>query len=314
MLKLLSKVASRWRVWLPVIGWVVAAVVATQWLLHRTLMDADMPTYHVIAGLIQAILILVPAGLYVVWRHAARRERAALEELRKSEQLREDLTAMLVHDLKNPVITSAMALDCLLEETEGRECLPAAARDMMVRARRNLRRLEDMIGDMLSISAAQAGGLRLDMEPTDLCALIVETVQDNRHRAERDGICLSIGDRCEAAPIEIDREHIQRVIENLLSNALAHTSSGGSIELTVGEGEGGLVVSVSDTGDGIDEELSDELFGRYAQDRSSRGPGRTSVGLGLAYCKIAVEAHGGRIWAENTDHGSRFSFSLPRPR
>ncbi|MGC9318448.1 MAG: sensor histidine kinase [Armatimonadota bacterium] len=298
--------------WLPVVGWVAVAVVATQALLHSAFMDIPMPAYHVASGLIQAILILVPAALYVVWRHAAERERAALAELRESEQLRDELTAMLVHDLKNPVITAAMALDVLLEETEGRECLPPPEREMMVSARRNLRRLEGMIGDVLSINAAQAGRMQLSTEPTDLCHLVSEAVEDSSRRATREGIELSVGDRCKAPSIEIDREHIRRVVENLIANAIDHTSSGGRIEVSVSRGEDGTVVSVTDTGDGIDEELSHELFEAYAHSGPSRRQSRSSVGLGLAYCKLAVEAHGGHIWAENVDHGgSRFSFALP---
>ena len=311
VLNAVSRAASRWRVWLPVVGWVIGAVVATQWLLHETIMGLSMSIYHVTAGLVQTILILVPAALYIFWRRTAQRERVALENLRRSERLRDDLTAMLVHDLRNPVISTAMALDCVLENAKESECLPPVDREMMVRARRNLRRLEGMIGDMLSINAAQAGRMKLDREPTDLCALAVEIVADYGPRADGKGIDLSADDSCSAPTIRIDREHINRVIDNLLSNAIDHTSSGGAIGLTVVEGEEDVVVSVADTGDGIDEALSHELFDRYAQKRSAGGLRRSSVGLGLAYCKMAVEAHGGRIWAENTDDGSRFSFSLP---
>ena len=308
---LVPEVKLSWRAWLPVLGWIVAAVVATQWLLHSTLMDIDMLMYHVIAGLIQAALILVPAGLYLAWRQTAEREHLALEELRKSEQLREDLIAMLVHDLKNPAISSAMAIDLLLEDAEDRKWLPRSDRDLMLDARRNLGRLERMIGDMLAVSAARAGQMQLNRKTTNLCDLMSEIVQDNSQRAASEDIALSLDDECESVTMDIDRELIRRVVENLLVNAITHTPPEGRVELSVVGGSSQVVVSVSDTGEGIEEGLGDRLFEPYSRGSTSHKREHSSVGLGLAFCKAAVEAHGGRIWAESTGGGSRFSFSLP---
>ncbi len=309
---LLNRTANGWAIWLPIVGWAVLAVALTQGLLHVLLMDLPMIAYHIVAALIQAFLVLVPAYLYVLWRRTAERERAAYDELRRSEHIREELTAMLVHDLKNPAITAAMAIDLLLEAAEDGGYLPDADRQMMVSARRNLRRLEGMIGDVLTINAADAGGVTLHREPTDLRELVGEAVEDVSTRAAAAGIELIASGEREGPSVEVDREHILRVIENLTTNAMAHTSAGGRIEVAVIEADGEAVVSVTDNGDGIDEELSHHLFDRYAQASAARRPGRSSVGLGLAYCKIAVEAHGGRIWARNVEGGGcRFSFALP---
>ena len=306
--------AADWRVWLPVVGWVIVAVVLTQALLHSLFMDLPMARYHVLAGVFQAVLILVPSGLYVLWRRTAHNERVANEELRRSEQFREDLAAMLVHDLKNPVISAALALDLLLTEDSESPCLSGDDREMMVSARRNLRRLDDMIGDILTINAGDRGAIMLDRQPTELCSIIEGVVSDLTARAAAGGVALTAADDCPESVVDIDPAYIRRVLENLVANATAHTPSGGAIGISVDRGDDEVVVSVTDTGEGIDEESSDELFDRYVQ----RGPGarttRTSVGLGLAYCRIAVEAHGGRIWAENTDDGSRFSFTLPLSR
>ena len=309
----LTQALAEWRTWLPVVGWVIVAVVLTQALLHSLFMDLPMSTYHVLAGVIQGVLIFVPSALFVLWRRTARRTRIINEDLRRSEQLREDLTAMLVHDLKNPVITAALALDLMLDDTADEECLPDSDRAIMIGARRSLQRLEGMIGDVLAINAADNGGIPLSLQHTDLTSLIAEVAEDVIARATAEEIEIILDDLPELPEADVDREHVRRVVENLISNALAHTGRGGRIDLSACARDDEIIVSVTDTGDGIAPELSDELFERYAQadrDRSSR-LGRSSVGLGLAYCKIAVEAHGGRIWAENTESGSRFSFSLP---
>lgn len=169
-----------------------------------------------------------------------------------------------------------------------------------------------MIGDVLAVSAAQAGRMTLNVEPADLCELVAEVVANVAPQAATQGIALVFEDECAHAGTDLDREHIHRVLENLIANALAHTSSGGAVDVAVAAHADEVVVSVTDTGDGIDEQFSHELFERYAQGGGARGRGRSSVGLGLAYCKLAVEAHGGRIWAENVEGGgSRFSFALP---
>ena len=306
-----SSHVATWRVWLPVLVWVVIAVGLTQTLVHLLFMDLNMVTYHIYSGIIQALLILVPASLYVLWRDTARRERAALAELQRSEQLRKDLTAMLVHDLKNPVISAAMGLELVLE-SENRDDMPALQEEMLVRARATLRRLEEMVGDIFALSLVQAGELPLQIESIDLCDLIAEVVADTTAQANQRGIELSAPDLCEVPDVEADYRHVRRVLENLVANAIAHTPRGGRVEVSVSEGEQELVASVTDTGEGIDEDLGEELFDLYTQGPRSAPKGRASAGLGLAFCKLAVEAHGGRIYAESAPGGgSRFSFTLP---
>lgn len=305
-------IIADWRVWLPVVGWVVAAVVLSQALLHNLFMDLNMFVYHVVAGLIQAVLLLVPAALYVLWRDSARRERESREELGQTERMRDDLVAMLVHDLKTPVVTAAMALDLLLEEAGERKCLPADEWEMVRNARRNLGRLEGMVGDILAVSVARQGRINLRVAPSDPCELVAEQVEGLRLQAVARGIELTMARDCDVPALQLDRTQIRRVLDNLLTNAITYTPAGGRVAVSVHRQDGEVVVSVADTGGGMDG-LGPELFEPYTQGSSRRSGDRASVGLGLAFCKLAVEAHGGRIWAESTGEGSRFSFALPAP-
>lgn len=305
----MAKATRNWKTWLPVIGWVALAVLLSQALLHHFFMNASMLAYHIAAGVFQGILIIVPAGLYVLWRHTTERERKALEDLREAEELREDLTAMLVHDLKNPVISSTMALNLVLKRAD--HSLDPTEREMLHRAGRSLERVENMIGDVLSIATAQAGRMELETESADICDIALDAVEENAERADSQAIKLAVGE-CNSAVATVDRKHIRRVLDNLIANAIAHTPSEGRIDISVQASSDEILVSVTDTGDGIDQDTAERLFDRYVRAGSDEGRERTSVGLGLAYCKLAVEEHGGRIRAENVEGaGTRFSFTLP---
>lgn len=307
----LRQTVRDWRTWVPIIVWLAAGIAAAQVLLHDLFTGLPVFWYRLASGALQAVLVLVPASLYVVWRHAAERERRALEELQATQQMREDLIAMLVHDLKSPAISAGMALDMLLEESRTVELLDRDDLEMVIAARRNLRRLERMVADALEVAAAQERPLKLKLAPGDLCAAAAEVVEDSRPQADRNGLTLELKVDRALPRFAFDADKIRRVLDNLVSNAIAHTPAGGRVRVEVARNGAEAQVTVADSGEGISEELREWVFEKYAQGDPARHQ-VGSVGLGLAFCRLAVEAHGGRIRVEPSEWGgSAFTFTLP---
>lgn len=230
----------------------------------------------------------------------------ALQQLRETQALRDDLTHVLVHDLKHPLVSAEMALNLLRRDPGGPE-----AEERLELARGSLRVLQEMIGEILTIAAAEAGKLGLAREPVDLAALVQEAVQQARGRAEERRITVAVsGDG--AVPIEGDVFRLRRVLWNLLDNSLKFTPPEGQVAISVHRKDGEAEVEVADSGPGIPRELQPLLFRKFAQPEAERQGQQLSVGLGLYYCRLIVEAHGGRIWLESPgEGGSVFHFTLP---
>ncbi len=154
--------------------------------------------------------------------------------------------------------------------------------------------------------------MRLDLEPTSLSDLISETIESMSHQARRKRIHLSAPDRPDLAPVLADPLKIQRVILNLVQNAIRHTPSDGSVSLEVREVEEAVAVSVTDSCGGIGPNEMDHVFEPFFRGDPARLRDGSGAGLGLSIAKGIVEAHGGRIWVENAAaSGCRFNFTLP---
>ena len=218
---------------------------------------------------------------------------------------------MLIHDLTGPAVTTGMALNALARSETANTARTVEDLELLRIARDGVSRLEHMIGDMLDVAAAEAGGLRLNVSRVDLAALARAAVQETALRAEEGRIDVRGPSSAEAVPVEADAQRLRRVIDNLLANAVRFTPAHGSIDVSVASSAGEAVVTVRDSGPGVPHEQRERIFDTYGQAGTASG-GRMSVGLGLAFCKLVVEAHGGRIWVETAPgQGSAFSFVLP---
>ena len=251
--------------------------------------------------------------LIIAWAVAA--VRTANDRLRASEALREDLTNMLVHDLKNPLTSSTMALDMLrrkvLAETSGSDMLEPS--ELLHIAQEGQERLRRLIEDLLDVARAEAGSpLALNTSRTDLVHVLRTAVQAFQSRARAARVGLEEHYPSANVILSMDAEKIQRVVENLLDNAIKNTPSQGQVEVSLEPDNGGARVTVRDTGPGIPRHLQNQIFNKFSQAAEPGRKTRMSVGLGLAFCRLAVEAHGGRIWVESgSGRGSAFIFSLP---
>ncbi|MFQ6131207.1 MAG: sensor histidine kinase [Armatimonadota bacterium] len=231
-------------------------------------------------------------------------------ELQEAEKSRDELYDLIVHDLRSPMTsvmgTLEMLRDQSLEEATRRELLNAGlAAGESVLATAN---------QLLEVSRLEAGQVVIERARTDLGALVEEALQQVRPQALDKRIGLET--RMPDEPIELlaDGRMLARVLVNLVDNGVKFTPEGGQVTVAAELVEGGtqVQVSVSDTGSGISEESLGRVFDKFFRAERPEQAKRVGTGLGLAFCRLAVEAHGGRIWAESRPgEGSTFRFALP---
>lgn len=221
------------------------------------------------------------------------------------EQLRADFLSMLVHDIKAP-LTVILGYVELLGDPPGSL---AMLEETLPRIRESGEQIHGLVSNFLDLSRIESGRLRLDPRPIDLGELVQEVVEQYVPRARRKRISLS-HDRRGRTPVSADAPQLERVITNLLGNAIKYTPADGRVTVTTAAGNGAATIAVQDTGPGVPAELLPHLFEKYRRARESRRVEGT--GLGLFIAKTIAEAHGGRIAVETAPGaGSTFSVSLP---
>jgi signal transduction histidine kinase len=233
-----------------------------------------------------------------------------LRKLRELEKLRDDLTHMIVHDLRTPLTCLLTGLHTLgvsarLDE-DGKECL-----QMSISGGETLLR---MVNDLLDISKMEEGSLRLEYGEPAPGTLIEDAVRQVASLAREKNLTLLREVAADVPGFRADEEKLQRVLVNLLGNAVKFTPVGGRITVSARPDESGkeILFSVQDTGEGIPKDAFGRIFEKFGQVESRRQRKMMSTGLGLTFCKMAVEAHGGRIWVESElGKGSTFLFTVP---
>ncbi len=226
---------------------------------------------------------------------------------RELEALKRDQTAMLVHDLKQPLAIIALRAEFIEDEDPSLETKQSAKT-----IRSACRQMEQLINGVLELSRVEAGHLTLARAPVALDALVAETVDEMRDLGVRREIAIALDTEALGPPNDLDRSKIVQVVQNLVGNALKFTPAGGRIDVSVRRAGHEAVVAVEDTGPGFGDADVAQLFDRWHQTRAGRERGGS--GLGLAIARAIVEAHGGRIGAgHRTDgkRGARFWFTLP---
>jgi len=228
-------------------------------------------------------------------------------QLRRLEKLRDDLTKMVVHDLRNPLTVIFGFLDSL--ESDEAQKLCAETQSLVTVARRSAEEMLNMISSILDVSKMGAGEMKLQREPVDLDALVRAVLATNQPFPGNRTVTL---DAPESLPsVTADAGLIRRVLQNLLGNALKYTPEGGDVHIVVTPSDNEIRVAVTDTGPGIAPEEHQRIFEKFGQVENRDH--RLGTGLGLTFCKMAVEAHGGRIGVESeVGKGSTFWFTLPR--
>lgn len=227
------------------------------------------------------------------------------------EGLREDLTRMIVHDLRTPLTSLITGLQTLKavgdldeEQTEILDISLTGGGTLL-----------DMVNELLDISQAESGGMKLEKTETEAASLIEAAVSQVAATIEEKSLRLVQ----DVSPADLpavcaDEEKLRRTLVNLIGNAVKFTPASGTITLSARHdaAENAVRFSVRDTGEGIPAEAFEKIFEKFGQVESRKAGRKMSTGLGLTFCKMAVEAHGGRIWVESTlGEGSVFHFTIP---
>ena len=231
-------------------------------------------------------------------------------ERRSVEQLREDLTRTLVHDLRNPLTSMLSSLDAL-EASLGPETVAQAA---LVRiARRGGIKLRSLVDAILDVSRLEERAMPVALTPVDLGAAVAEAFELQRPLAEPRRLTLASAIPAGFPRVWADRELLSRILQNLVGNAIKFAPRGGEVRVCAERDEepGMLRVSVADDGPGLPAELRERVFEKFVTGRHAA----SGSGLGLTFCRLAIEAQGGRIRAESRPGGGALLvFTLPEAR
>lgn len=237
-----------------------------------------------------------------------RRLEENYNRLRELESLRDSLTHMVVHDLRTPLTSVLTGLYSL----EGLGELNGAQQEVWSMACTGAETLLGMINDLLDISKMEDGSMTLALSNPSPGGLVQRAAAQVEPLLRERSLTLAT-EIPEGLPLlTADEDKLRRVLVNLLGNAVKFTPPGGRIAVAARAEAGGVLFSVQDTGEGIPREAFGRIFEKFGQVEDRKAGRRNSTGLGLTFCKMAVEAHGGRIWVESElGQGSTFHFVVP---
>jgi signal transduction histidine kinase len=241
-------------------------------------------------------------------RRQRRELQASYEKLRESERLRDSLVHMIVHDLRSPLTAISAYLE--LFGQAAKEKLGAETQEDVANAFHATRSMIRMINGILDVSKMEAQMMKLDLRECDLVQVVGNSLDDLESLvgARR----LAFERPAAPAGVLADHEIVSRIVQNLLANALRFTPADGEVRVGVVVEAEHVRVFVADTGPGIPPDFHESIFDKFVQVDGSALPRNRSTGLGLAFCKMAVEAHGGRIGVDSElGKGSNFWFTLP---
>ena len=240
----------------------------------------------------------------------------ALEEsyrkLRELEKVRDDLMKMIVHDLKSPLTSVLAALEMVLDGDFG--AVSESQRRALGDAEAKAEDLLALIEDLLEVARIEEASIQLDVQPIAPAALLTEVLHEWEMRLAQEEASGTLDVADDAPVFHADKGLVKRVFSNLIQNALTHSPRNVRVSLRARHdgASDGVLFTVADNGPGIPKEYHEIIFRKFEQAKTPSAPRVRSSGLGLAFCKLAVEAHGGRIWVQSEEgKGSQFHFTLP---
>ncbi len=239
------------------------------------------------------------------YSEAFRREREATQRLRNLDEMKNTFLEAVSHDLRTP-LTSILG-SALTLESRGTDLAPADALDLVGRIAANARKLERLLADLLDLDRLQRGIVAPQRRPTDLAALVARAVGEID-----DPTGHVITSDVAQGSFSLDAAKVERIVENLISNAVRHTPAGTQIWVRAAPVDGGLSLIVEDAGPGVPDDLHDAVFEPFRQAPGSSSEHSPGVGIGLSLVRRFAELHGGRAWLEPREGGgSSFQVFLP---
>jgi signal transduction histidine kinase len=231
----------------------------------------------------------------------------AEEEMRRdaADSARRNLVAAISHDLRTPMAALTVMADAIEDGLVDEATLARYLATM----RTHITALGSMIDDLFELSRLEAGDLQWSIGQVELAELVHETVAAMQVEAEAKGVAVAADLAVRPCQARADPEKLQRVLFNLIQNAIRHTPADGSVTVRAEPAGDWVEIEVADTGDGIPAEERDHVFDPFVRGEVARSPGGT--GLGLAISRAIVEAHNGRIWLADSEVGTRVRFVIP---
>ena len=251
------------------------------------------------------------AALATSFNQMAAQLQIADQKQRELESLRRDLIAWVSHDLQTPLTSMRAILEAL---SDGMVEDPETVKRYLNTAQRDVRSLSSLIDDLFQMAQLDAGGFPLHRAPASLMDLISDTLESFTELAKQREITLEGNVDSDVDPVNMDTQSIGRVLNNLIGNALRHTPPRGRVSVWVRRTGQGVMVTVSDTGEGIRRDDIPHIFERFYRAEKSRNRGKGGAGLGLAIARGIVRAHGGDIHVESDGvpgKGTQFMFYIP---
>lgn len=232
------------------------------------------------------------------------------QNLKKTDQLRRELVSNVSHDLRTPLASMHGYVETLLIKND--ELSPEKRREYLEIARKHTQRLGDLIGDLFELSKLDSASIHPNLETFSLAELLHDTVHEFGLEAERRDVSLAIEATDDPSIVYADIGLMQRVLENLIRNALKFTPAGGEINIRLDKKPGAVAVAVEDTGCGIAEEDLEHVFDRFYRAENTTQESTNNAGLGLAIVRKILDLHGSRITVSSQlDQGTCFEFDLP---
>lgn len=234
----------------------------------------------------------------------------AYKALQRSEGLRDSLSQMLVHDLRTPLTAMIASLDIMLRSYS--DSLDDIQRELLEVCMSSCRRMVDQVSELLDIGKIESGAMVLNRQSVTPQEVIEQALQMLKSLVRDRQNKIVVHTTPDEPPLFADTDLLRRVLINIIGNSLKFTPSGTRLDITVRYEDSKHLFSVKDQGPGISVEDQERIFDKWGQ-AEARGEGhKISSGLGLTFCRLAVEAHGGKIWVESElGQGSTFSFTIP---
>jgi len=238
----------------------------------------------------------------------AQRLGATEAQRETAEAARRDLIAAVSHDLRTPLTSLRLLADAIADDVGDQEARATYLTRMSV----HIASLSSLVEDLFELSRLEAGEIRWSMQRVALGELVEETVEAMRSAAETRGVAVRAEVNGDVAPARADPEKLQRVLFNLIHNAIRHTPADGSVTVAAQSDGDSVEVEVADTGEGLAPDERERAFEPFFRGGDQSARSAEGSGLGLTICRAIVEAHGGRIWFAESDRGARVRFSLPK--
>ncbi len=325
---ILGPITDRWGTWISANAYVVGegglpvALLGTDVGVNRALSSFNqIKEIGIVFTVVGSILLALVLFQWILWSHNKDRRlaaRLAMEEsmlelnqqLLETDRLKTEFIESVSHELRGPVTAVNGAMQVLDQHLAGG--LDEDGEKLMDIAKTGTERLVGLVNNLLDITIIEAGGVAIRREKTDIRRLVERTAKLFGAVANEKGLELETSFSREDIEAYVDGEALQRVLENLIANAIKYTDSGVvSVEVKASEDE--LDFAVSDTGRGIPERFKGEVFEKFSRLHLTTDSRERGAGLGLAICKGLIEAHGGTIGVESEEgKGTTITFRIPR--